>query len=36
VPDAKETRGSQDLRRKTLAEIANKGEIEPGETISSG
>jgi hypothetical protein len=31
-----EAKGSQDPRRMTLAKIANKGEIEPVETISSG
>jgi hypothetical protein len=29
-------RGSQDLKERTLAEIPNKVEIEPVETISSG
>jgi hypothetical protein len=30
------TTGSQDPTGRTLAEIPNKGEIEPVETISSG
>jgi hypothetical protein len=36
VPDAKKTRGFQDPIRMTLAEIPNKGEREPVETISRG
>jgi hypothetical protein len=36
VPDAREARGSQDPTGMTLAEIPNKGEREPVETISSG
>ena len=36
VPDARKARGSQDPTGMTLAEIPNKGEIEPVETISSG
>ena len=35
VPDARDPRSSQDPTEKTLAEIPNKGEIEPVETISS-
>jgi hypothetical protein len=30
-----EPRGSQDPTERTLAEISNKGDIEPVETISS-
>jgi hypothetical protein len=36
VPDAKKARGSQDLRGMRLAEMPNKGEGEPLETISRG
>jgi hypothetical protein len=36
VPDARKARGSQYLIGMTLAEISNKGEIEPVETISRG
>jgi hypothetical protein len=36
VPDARKARGSQDLTEKTLAEIPNKWQREPGETISTG
>ena len=33
VPDARKARASQDPTRMTLAEIPNKGEGEPFETI---
>ena len=36
VPDARKARGSQDPTGMTLAEIPNKGEREPVETISRG
>jgi len=35
VPDARKARGSQDPTEMRLAEISNKGEREPVETISS-
>jgi len=36
VPDARKGRGSQYPSGMTLAEISNKGESEPAETISRG
>jgi hypothetical protein len=36
VPDIRKARGSQDPTGMTLAEITNKGEREPVETISRG
>jgi hypothetical protein len=36
VPDARDPRGSKDPTGRTLAEIPNKGEREPVETISRG
>jgi hypothetical protein len=36
VPDARKARDSQDPTEMTLAEIPNKGEGEPVETISRG
>jgi hypothetical protein len=36
VPDAKKARGSQDPTGMALAEIPNKGERQPVETISRG
>ena len=36
VPDARKARSSQDLTGVTLAEIPNKGEGEPVETITRG
>ena len=35
-PDTRDSRGSQDPTERALAEIPNKGEIKPLETISSG
>jgi hypothetical protein len=36
VPNARKAGGSQDTKVMTLAEIPNKGEGEPVETISRG
>jgi hypothetical protein len=36
VPDARKAKGSQGPTSMTLAEIPNKGEREPVETIYSG
>jgi hypothetical protein len=33
VPEARKTRGSQDSKGMILAQIPNKGERKPGETI---
>jgi hypothetical protein len=36
TPDVRKARSSEDPRRMTLAEMTNKGEGEPVDTISKG